>query len=194
MTDLQRPGAGLPKHEQVILNILFKTGTAFCSDARALRSFKRESATLMRITENDESYDVFEPLLIPRVIGIEDSSRNWSIAMILEHLCLTNTEMMIAAGSLSKGIVPKGEVDIALYKPDSDVGVDVFERFRETNRKYVELIESLLGSRKRLPSHPRFPHPWFGELNAHQWHCLAAAHQTIHRRQAQKIVAMLGVT
>ena len=92
---------------------------------------------MTRIAEDDESYDVFQTLLIPRVIGIEDSSRNWSVAMVLEHLCLTNAEMTIAVDSLSRGIVPKGEVDIALYKPDPDVGMAVFDRFRDVNQRYI---------------------------------------------------------
>jgi len=32
-------------------------------------------------------------------------------------------------------------------------------------------------------------HPWFGEMNAHQWHCLAAMHQSVHRKQMQRILA-----
>ena len=194
MTDLQLPGAGLPWYERDTLNFLFKTGAHLLSDRATLNIFRAETSELLRIAYDDESFDVFEKLQIPRVIGIEDSSRNWSVAMVLDHLCLTNAEMIVAVDSLSKGIVPKGIVDIALYKPNPNVGIDVFDRFAAVNERYVNSIESLLEAGARLNRRPVFPHPWFGWLGPHQWHVLAAFHQRIHRRQVQKIVAMLGVT
>lgn len=194
MKDLQPPGTGLPIHERMMLNFMFKSGAAILSDKRALRLFERETNELIRIANDDDSYDVFAPLLIPRVIGIEDSSRKWSVAMVLDHLCLTISEMKVAVESLSQGIVPKGEVDIALYKPNPEVGIEIFDRFEQITQSYIESVNSLLRSHDRLATHPTFPHPWFGSLSSHQWHVLAAAHQAIHRRQAQKIVAMLGVT
>lgn len=194
MTDLQPPGNGLPAAERVFLSVGLKTASAFLSDRRALRIFQRESTELHRIAFDDESYDVFQTYLIPRVIGIEDSSRNWSVAMVLDHLCLVNREIKIAVESLARGIVPRGEIDIAMYKPDPDVGDPVFDRFQQSVTEYVETLERLLTASPRLRGHPTFPHPWFGELGAHQWHVLACLHQRIHRRQAQKIVAMLGIT
>lgn len=194
MTDLQLPGAGLPWYERDSLSFLLKTGACLLSDRATLNIFCNETNELLRIAHDDESYDVFEKLQIPRVIGIEDSSRNWSVAMVLDHLCLTNAEMTVAVESLSKGIVPKGEVDISLYKPNPDVGIDVFDRFASVNERYVEAIESLLDAGDNLNRRPAFLHPWFGWLGPHQWHVLAAFHQRIHRRQVQKIVAMLGIT
>ncbi len=159
-----------------------------------MKLFQSETEALIRIFDEDNGYDVFESLLIPRVMGIEDSSRRWSVAMVLEHLCLTNADIHKAVGSLSAGIVPRGEVDVALYKPDPEIGIDVRERLLSINAEYGLLIQSLLESAGRLRRKPMFRHPWFGYLSAHQWHVLAALHQRIHRRQAQKIVAMLGVT
>jgi hypothetical protein len=177
-----------------LLNSAFQTASAVVSDQRALRIFRTESATLNRLVTDDESYDVFAPYSIPRVFGIEDASRNWSVAMVLQHLCLVNHEILVAVESLSRGVVPKGEIELAFYKPDADVDDSVFTRFDELNQNYVARVERILESNRRLPTHPTFPHPWFGALNAHQWNLLAAVHQKIHRRQAQKIIAMLGVT
>lgn len=164
------------------------------SDRQALKLLRRDSAELLRLADDDESYDVFQPLLIPRVIGIEDSSRNWSVMMVLEHLWMTNRDMVDIIKSLMSGEVPRGDVDISLYKPSPDVGYDVRDRYDALNNEYDETIERLLESRGNLESTARYRHPWFGELNAHQWNCLAAAHQRIHRRHMQKLVAMLGVT
>ncbi len=192
MNDLDRPGAGLPNFERAVLNFTFKTATAFRSDAWALKKFQQEHDELNRLVD-DDSYDAFEPLLISRVIGVEDSSRNWSVAMVLDHLCKTNAEMLVAVEALNKGVVPHGEIDISLYKPDPDVGHEVFDRFNAVHDRYVSSLERLFENRKSLLRHPTFAHPWFGELSAHQWHVLAAIHQWIHRRQANKIITMLGL-
>ncbi len=192
--ELQPPGAGLPILERQILNLALKAGSTAVSDKQALKMFRRESNRLCRFAEGDESYDPFQQLVIPRVIGIEDSSRNWSVMMILDHLYQTNREMLIATKALHEGIVPRGEVDIALYKPSSDVDFRTLDQYRELNDEYCSTIERLIEAEGRLRMTARFRHPWFGLLNAHQWHCLAAFHQSIHRRQAQKIIAMLGVT
>ena len=194
MSELQRAGAGLPGLEKHFVRFGFRAFSNFCSDRMALRMFEKETRELVRIYEEDESYDVFDEKLIPRVIGIEDSSRKWSIAMVLEHLSKTLAEMTLAVDSLSGGVVPHGEIDVALYKPDPDIGTDVIFRFQDATDRYVTLIQDLLESHDRLAYRPKFPHPWFGDLGAHQWHVLAAVHQRIHRRQVQKIVAMLGVT
>lgn len=192
---LQPPGAGLPGFEAFILNAAFKTGTAFMSDRRAIRLFEHESAELMRIAnEDDESYDIFQQLLIPRIIGIEDSSRNWSVLMILEHLSQVNTDILKIVQALTESVVPRGEIDTALYKPSTEVDFDTIARFNSINHKYIDGVRAAIEKRGSLRSQARYKHPWFGPIDAHQWHCLAGIHQRIHRRQAMKLVAMLGVT
>lgn len=193
--DLQPPGAGLPALERAVLDVSFKTVTAFVTDKWSLKLFRREAKELLRLASGeDESYDVFRQLLIPRVIGIEDSSRNWSVMMVLEHLCMTNRDMLSAVKSLAEGVVPRGEIDIAFYKPSPDVGYEVLDRYRELSDEYCETVQRLVQSRGNLQTAARFKHPWFGSLNAHQWNCLATVHQRIHRRQMQKLIAMLGIT
>lgn len=159
-----------------------------------MKLLQRETDELVRIASEDESYDVFEQVLVPRMTGIEDSSRNWSVMMILEHLCMTNRDMLTAIKALADGVVPRGEIDISLYKPSSEIGFEVIEEFCKLNDEYVRTIEGLLGNRGNLSTAERFAHPWFGRLNAHQWHVLAAVHQRTHRKQAQRMIAVLGVT
>ena len=192
---LQAPGAGLPWLEGTVLTGFFKFGTAVMSDRAALKLFNKESDRLLQYADNSgESYDASQELLIPRVIGIEDSSRNWSVLMVLEHLCITNRDMLMGISSMLNGITPDFAAEIKNYKPSRDVGFDVIERYRQMSSDYVGNIESLIKSRGSLRTSVRYAHPWFGLLDAHQWHCLVGVHQRVHRRQAQKIIAMLGVT
>ncbi len=190
----QPPGAGLPRLEQAFLSTTFKCATAVLSDRRAMALFNKETDRLLRFAKDDESYDISAPLLIPRVIGIEDSSRNWSVLMVLEHLCMVNSDILTAIGLLLNGESPEYVLATKDYKPSPDAGYDVIQKFEQVNSDYVGNVESLIQSRGSLRSSARYEHPWFGPLDAHQWHCLAAIHQRIHRRQTQKIVAMLGVT
>ena len=37
----------------------------------------------------------------------------------------------------------------------------------------------------------RHVHPWFGPMTAHDWHCLAAIHSWVHRRQIERVVKKL---
>jgi hypothetical protein len=191
--ELQMPGAGLPKSEHAILNVAFKIGCSVLSDARALKIFSSVSTKIHQLVDNDESFDAFQPLLIPRVIGIEDSSRNWSAMMVVEHLCQTNTDMLKVIQALMDGVVPRGEIDVALYKPEEDLSYETLDRYLKIKSDYEQTIGRLLEEHGSLESKKRYAHPWFGKLNAHQWHCLTAVHQRIHRRQLHKLIAMLGV-
>jgi len=191
----QPPGAGLPWLESAALNAFFKLGTAIMSDRSAMKLFSKESDRLLQYADDGgESYDISQELLIPRVIGIEDSSRNWSVLMVLEHLCMTNRDMLMGINSMLNGVVPGFDARIEDYKPSPDVGFDVIERYRQMSSDYIGNVESLIKSRGSLRTSVRYLHPWFGPLDAHQWHCLVGVHQRVHRRQAQKIIAMLGVT
>jgi len=191
--ELSRPGAGLPKFERIALGTSFRLFSTLATDRYALKRFRRESRELLRLAEGDESYDEFQALVIPRVMGIEHSSRNWSVMMVLEHLCMTTTDMLKIVKALHAGVVPRGEIDIADYKPADDVGFEVLDRFRQVEMDYGLEIEAMLESTGSLACAKKYHHPWFGKLNAHQWHCLAGLHHQIHRRQMQKIIAMLGV-
>ncbi|MEM7783492.1 MAG: hypothetical protein AAF623_09090 [Planctomycetota bacterium] len=191
--ELDRPGMGLPSGEQFILNSMLKIFAFLRSVNPVLNLFQRETQELFELADETESYDVFQPYLIPRVIGIEDSSRNWSVMMVLEHLHMVNRDLKNGISAMMEGVRPRGTVDVALYKPPQDLDWGTLDRFTATNHEYVETIRQLVDKYGHLKSPIRHRHPWFGPLSAHQWHCLAAVHQRIHRRQIQKIVAMMGV-
>jgi hypothetical protein len=87
-------------------------------------------------------------------------------------------------------MLPDSSVAIADFKPDADCDASVIEAFAKTARAFQREATGLLPLRTRL----RLNHPWFGPLGGRQWLTLAAAHHRIHRRQARKIVAMLGTT
>ena len=189
MTELEAPGNGLPEFERFYLNAFFKFGCLMMSDQRALNSFQQSTKDIFEIVDANDVGVLSQQLLIPRLQGIEDSSRNWSVFMVLEHLSMVNQSIMDVVRALRNDSQPMDVVNIANYKPDENVDADSIDRFSETNRRYWSFAKS----HQPLHSQLKFQHPWFGPLDGHQWHCLAAVHQKIHRRQIFKILAMIGV-
>ncbi len=163
------------------------------SASSLLDSFQQESAILEHIYEDSESYDVFDPYPIPRIWGLPESSRQWSVAMVLRHVCLVQADLIDLIEILSQETSPRGMFDWDGYCPEESVGTEVHSQFVQVNRLYCNQVQSLLDRAGPMQSEARFRHPWFGHLNARQWHAFALFHVWVHRRQAQKIVAMMGV-
>lgn len=189
MPESEHAGTGLPAFEQFYLNLFFKIGCSVTSDQSALSGFEASSRDILEIVDSNDIGLLSQEILIPRLQGMQDSSRNWSVLMVLEHLAIVNKAIMETIRSLRSGSQPFGKIVLANFQPDENAGSEAIERFRETNRRYWSFAKSHQPLRTGLTH----LHPWFGELDGHAWHCLAAAHQKIHRRQIYKILAMIGV-
>jgi hypothetical protein len=189
MENLQPPGAGLPKIELMIAKGLFSLKSMLTSDDKALATFEREMKTLLNLVDDADLIDIEQPVLIGRLTGLEDSSRNWSVLMVLEHLRLVNNDILKVIDALKSGVVPRGDLAIEFYKPDPDVGTDVIQRFKESSLGFLDAMRA----HGRLQTRATYAHPWFGQLDGHRWGVLAAMHMQIHRRQAQQITAKQGV-
>lgn len=184
---LEAPGAGLPRNERRFLQIGLKAYSRFASNRMLTTRFSR-SAELLVVDASRLSGDQgTQKVLIDRIPGIEDSSRFWSVFMVLEHLVIVNQSVAGIIRSLYRGRPISQEVRIADVKPHDSAGVEHIERFRRSTEVYIGVVERL----GDLHSPSRHPHPWFGPLDAHQWHCLAAVHNTLHRQQVRKISAKL---
>ncbi len=189
MVDLQEPGAGLPELERVFLNAMFRCGTAVLSANKALQIFNSAANTILEIVADTDINRASQQVLVPRFIGMEDSSRNWSLLMVVEHLRMVDREILSAIRMLLQGHAPLGDVSIADYKPDPDVGWDVIDQFE----RLIDEYQDFMSTRPSLRTQLRYRHPWFGPLDGHGWLCLAAMHHRIHRKQAKKIIALMGV-
>ena len=181
--------SGLPAFEHFYLNLFLKLGTAFRSDEAILADFRRSAADILRVVDENDLGGLSQIIRIPRLQGIEESSRNWSVLMVLNHLTQVNKGIMDTARALKSNSQPFDVVRIADFKPSPDVGEEAIDQFREGCHRYWSFAKS----HQPLRTTVTFKHPWFGDLDGHGWHFLAAAHQRIHRRQIFKIMAMIGV-
>lgn len=189
-SDLQAPGAGLPAAERLIAHMGLTAYASIAAKGRVLERFQQEAKRAISLVQSMATDVEKRRVLIPRPMGIEDSSRNWSAAMTLEHLVIVNLGIagIIKALCDEDGARKLAEVRIENVKPSADAGKEQIEGLTKAVAAYSETIGGLDSLRTRL----RHPHPWFGPLDARGWHALAAVHNGLHRRQIEIIVDRLG--
>lgn len=181
---LSPPGAGLPGWERRLLSVVFWLYCRLTSKQAALRRFASQAEGLLQAVAVIEPAVGIRRVLIDRPAGIEDSSRHWSLYMVLEHLVIVNGGIVHIVRALCRGSDKLADVRIENVKPHEEAGPEQVEAFRRSVELYVKAVSSL----DDLHTPLRHPHPWFGPMSAHQWHCLAAVHMSLHRRQAERIL------
>lgn len=185
---LAPPGAGLPWLELQIARWMFRRFRKRCSKEEANALLQHESAVLKTHVESVSKELAERQVLINRLRGMEDSSRNWSMLMTLEHLCIVNEAITKIIHALSRGIVPPGEVSTAAVKPKSGSHDGIIERFLASTDSVCSTAERI----SNMETTAHYKHPWFGPLNAAEWHFLAAFHQRLHRKQVEAILNELS--
>lgn len=183
------PGTGLPFIEHYLANLVFKVNCLFSTKQPLLKQFIQEGESIIALINSLSPTDGAKRVLIDKVFGIEDNSRYWSAFMVLEHLVIVNTGITSIINTLTEGKPFSGIVRIEEVKPHETAGPVQLDQFKQTIKNYVTMLNSI----ENLKTHLSHPHPWFGQLNAHDWHCLAATHHFIHRRQLVKIVEKLDL-
>jgi hypothetical protein len=185
---LAQPGAGLPFFELFIARyFLLPRAYRRMNWDQADAIFQKQGRILIELAQNISAGQLQKPVLIDRIAGIEDSSRFWSPGMVLEHLIIVGSSMLRGIVELSRGVVPAVKPDVAAVKPSGSYGAGAVGVFQSFLAQYADTMNREVADRR---SRTTLRHPWFGEMNAHQWHCLAALHQAIHRKQMQKILAL----
>lgn len=179
---LDAPGKGLPFYERLAIKhvALPKFYKATSWDDRVALFVRQGDKLAALVKANEQRAD--ERVLVSRVPGLEDSSRYWSLNMVLTHLISVGSDMGQLVVDLSRGRVPDRMVDIASYKPKAGTTVEAFTEFQ------AGFLKRMSDEVQDRESKARFPHPWFGPFTADMWLGMAALHQRLHRQQAEAIV------
>lgn len=185
---LAPPGAGLPRLELLAGRILLSLRRAFSTREAATARFGAERLRIRRLLDLGDPRLGARRVLIPRLPGMEDSSRHWSVWMTLDHLSIVNRSMARVIDSLTKGRVPEGQASTARVKPSPDAT----SAARDSYESSCDHLLSTVATAGNLKTALRYTHPWFGPLDAAAWHLLAGEHLAIHRRQLERIVAVIG--
>ena len=184
---LAPPGAGIPLLERRVLGVGIQLAAQLVAKDRLTGMFRDEALRAVAIARQLSEEAGRRRVLIPRFLGIEDSSRNWSVYMTLEHLVIVNSAIAAALPRLYAGRAISTEVRVEDVKPVAEAGPEQIEDLVRLVDRYTDMVEKL-GNLRAGIAHP---HPWFGSLSAAQWHALAAVHNSVHRRQIERIVKAL---
>ncbi len=182
----QAAGAGLPWFEHWVIRFwvfprLVKKLKGQGTRALWSREFELICAALESVPKNQWERKV----LIPRVRGLEDSSRFWSLVQTLEHVDQVSRMMVAACRELLAGRIPGQLVSTADVKPKGSWALhEAWQNWQQLN---ADLSSSLLELCEQPESQCRYTHPWFGPLSSTQWLVLVSVHLRIHRIQVQQI-------
>lgn len=181
---LAAPGAGLPFPENLIARVLLgvkrSTGTSRSFTAK----FVAERELIRTLISNRSDAALSTRVLIARLKGLEDSSRYWSVWMTLDHLRIVHHAFIGILEALSNEQVPEGEASTAAVKPDERVTATVVTEYEES----CDALLTTIGRIRDFRTGAKFPHPWFGPMDAHGWLALSGGHMAIHRTQIERIL------
>lgn len=182
---LAPPGAGLPFPESWIARILFRLASCRGDKESLIARFQNERDRISTLIRELNTEDLSKRVLIKRPRGLEDSSRNWSILMTLDHLRIVHVAFSGVLKSLAHERVPKGQVSTAAVKPREDVTEAVIAEYEAS----CDLLMKTISQITNFKTQAKFPHPWFGPMNAHDWLALCGMHLGIHRVQIERILS-----
>lgn len=178
---LAKPGAGLPFFEALLVRWYVGPFQSRKADKdKNLRLFAMIGARLLKEAASVPEGQRDQRVLVPRMRGIEDSSRFWSANETLEHVMITGEGMRGIIALLAQGKTSDYVVDIANFKPKGKyAGGDARADFK----KFLAETADLLAPIKIADEGPTHLHPWLGPFNALQWTWLLAGHGGLHLNQ-----------
>jgi hypothetical protein len=184
---LAAPGAGLPKIERVVANFMIRWKADHTTREQAAACFATERAAILSLLQGHDEVALSQPVLIKRLPGLEDSSRYWSLLMVVDHLRIVNRDIAEVITTLGAGRRPDREASIAGVKPSPAVTTAVIVEFDQG----CEDFQSAVATVPDLETAQMFPHPWFGPMDAATWHFMTGFHMKLHHKQMQHILAGL---
>ncbi|CAN5910099.1 hypothetical protein BH11VER1_BH11VER1_09960 [soil metagenome] len=184
---LAAPGAGLPVIERFFANLMIHWKARRTSREEAAATFTREREVILSLLHEREGPLLSEPVLIKRLPGLEDSSRYWSLLMVVDHLRIVNGNIAEIISCLTAGRLPERAADTAKVKPSTAVNCNVIAEFEKGCDRFTQTVASAVDLKSAL----KFDHPWFGPMDAASWHFMTGFHMRLHRKQMELIIAAL---
>jgi len=186
---LEKAGTGISAPKRLAARyVMFPFLNHLISWEKAWDIYDKEGEKIVRMASSLSQEHLFERVLIPRLFGLEDNSRYYSVAMVIEHLLIVGKALQVRIPILSQGKELKGHVKIEDVKPYTEIDVNIIEEFQTFLSSYREKLQAHL---ENIHIDNTSAHPWFGEFNPKQWSILGMVHQIVHRRQIEAIIKAL---
>lgn len=188
---LDKPGAGVPWAEKMVMRFYIKPFVARRATwEQSTESFNAITKKIEDVIAGLTDEQMNKKILVPPQRALEDSSRYWSVAMVLEHLVIVGMGISTVIRRLSSGKAMAGVSDTATVKP---MGHKTAEQARAEFQKFChEFFPQVLTTVMDRESPLTFRHAWFGPMTAREWYWLLGAHQAIHLKQIREICQRLG--
>ncbi|MEQ1723327.1 MAG: DinB family protein [Pseudobdellovibrio sp.] len=183
---LAAPGAGIPWYQKLLLRLVISPFVAAKTDWSVSEArFNKVTSKILKEIDGLTEAQLSARVLVPPQMGLEDSSRYWSIAMVLEHIVIVGSVISSGIYELSCGRIPDYKADTAAVKPIGSMSVqEALTRFKAFSlEEYPKLLPSLKNRNSNLKLH----HPWFGMFTAQQWFWLLTTHHALHLKQIREI-------
>ncbi|MBS1960961.1 MAG: DinB family protein [Bdellovibrionales bacterium] len=183
---LAPPGAGIPWIAKLVLRWYVNPRVAGREPleqirARFERKHQRASEEFLAVPEGLREKKV----LVPPQRGLEDSSRYWSAAMVLEHLEIVGSQIVRGIEKLANDVDPGIKADTAKVKPRGErTAAEIFASFEKWRAGVLPYLDAHV---KSYDSPRTLAHPWFGDLTAKKWFWLLGTHADIHLTQLRAI-------
>jgi hypothetical protein len=181
---LEAPGKGLPWLERQVAKALVFWQANRSSPQQSSQQFQKEHEQILHRVATVSNGQWQTPVLIKRLQGLEDSSRYWSLSMVLEHLRIVNLATLANLRLLTSGETPTKVIRIEAVKPDPNSSPLVLSHYSEACETYLRETRTLDFSQ----ADRTHAHPWFGPMTAAQWHFMMGFHMNLHRRQIEAIL------
>jgi len=179
--NLQAPGSGLPKFENLFIKtVLVPFGRLFLGWKSAKIWLEYELNSIEKMIINLDANELNRRVLIDRFLGIEDDTRDWSVALVIEHLEIVTTGVIQVIKTLSDEKPFDGAISIEAVKP-----VNRSVTMKEL-RQFIKEYETFVPKSKN--SKMTKAHPWFIEFNNRDWNTFLAIHTWVHKRQIKAIL------
>jgi len=183
---LAPPGAGLPWAQHLLLKYwVYPFIAQRTTWQRSEENFYKVHQLIQKELIGLTDLQMQKRCLVPPQLGLEDSSRYWSILMTLEHLLIVGRGIFQVVSALTAGRIPDGKADTATVKP----AAQFYDRniVLEFNRFVEEDFKQFNKTIQNRQSSLTFQHPWFGMMKAQSWYWLLATHGMIHLKQIRAI-------
>lgn len=186
--NLAPPGAGLPPFEAfAVTNLVFPFLRLKLSKKNSLALFQKSGEAILPLVNEMDLATFTRPVLIQRLPGLEDSSRNWSAEQTMEHIQIVTAAALFIIKKLEANQPLQLPVRTQDVKPSGGIGLDRIRAFRT----YLEQTPQKI-AQFEFKSQATHPHPWFGELKSIDWLRLIAFHQDLHRKQIERIERIIN--
>ena len=187
---LAKPGSGLPIPHRWVARLLVPYQAKKSDWNENIERFNRHSKAIDDYSKSMTTEQLNTRFLVEPILGLEDSSRYWSPAMILDHLLITGPHFRQIISELSNAKIPTLEIRVDKVKPP--VRHHELEVVQQFSRFWSEFIPTLKLGTDRFAT--CIKHPWFGRLNAHQWLYVLSLHHGVHLQQMKQVVESFAAT